>query len=80
MGVGPCSDLYRWGGWRVGPKKGGYRTSGRVRSLLLIRCCFSHVKEQWFKDFSLEQCTEMIGGKVGVIPVEQSRRHAYGQE
>ena len=80
VGVGPCSDLYRWGGRRVGPEKGGYRTSGRERSLLLIRRRFSHVQEQRFKDFSLEQCTEMIGGEVGVIPPEQSRRHACGQE
>src|ERR1700722_4036780 len=64
------SGLYRWSGWRIGSKKGGYRTSGCVCSLLLIRCCFSHVQEQRFKDFSLEQCTEMIGGEVGVIPAD----------
>ena len=80
VGVGPCSDLYRWGGWRVGPEKGGYRTSGRLRSLLLIRRCFSHVQKQRFKDFSLKQRTQMIGGKVGVVPAEQSRCHACGQE
>ena len=80
VGVGPCSDLYRWGGWRVGPEKGGYRTSGRERSLLLIRRRFSHVQKQGFKNFSLEQRTEMIGGKDGIIQAEQSRCHARIKE
>ena len=46
------------------------------RSLLLVRRRFSHMQEQRLKDFSLKQCTEMIRGKVGVVPAEQSRCHA----
>jgi hypothetical protein len=34
------------------------------------------MQEQRFKDFSLKQCTEVIGSKVGVVPAEQSRCHA----
>src|SRR3984893_19550149 len=79
VGVGPCSDLYRWVGWRVGPEKGGYRTSGRECSLLLIRRCFSHVQEQRLKNFSLKQCTEMLGGEVRGLPAEQAVWHAFVQ-
>ena len=67
----PQRPLIGGGGWRVGPEKGGYRASGRQRGLLLIGRCFSHMQEQWFEDFSLKQCTEMIGGKVGVVPAER---------
>ena len=74
------SDLYRRRGRRVGPEKGGYRTSGRERSLLRIRPCISYVQEQRLKDFSLQQRAEMIGSKVGVVSAEQSRCHAGGQE
>ena len=68
------------GGRRVGPEKGSYRASGCERRFLFIRRCFSHVQKQRFKDFSLKQCTEMIGGKVGVVSAEQSRCHACGKE
>ena len=80
MVVEPRSASNRCGGWRVSPQKGGYRTPGRERNLLLIRRCFSHVQEQRFKDFRLKQCTEMIGGEVGVVPAKESRCHACGQE
>jgi hypothetical protein len=40
---------------------------GRPRYLLLIRRSLSHVQKQRFKHFSLEQRTEMIGGKIGVV-------------
>ena len=80
MDVRPCRDFCRSGGRRVGPEKGSYRASGRERRLLLTRRCFSHVQKQRFKDFGLKQCAEMIGGKVGVVPAEQSRCHAGGQE
>ena len=76
--VGPYGGFYRSGSRRVGSQKGGYRPLGRARSLPLIWRRFSHVQEQRFEDLSLKQCTEMIGGKVGVLPTEQSRCHACG--
>jgi hypothetical protein len=65
--------------WRVGAQKGGYRASGRQRSLPLIWGCFSHAQKQRFKDFGLKQCTQMIRGKIGIVWAEHSGCHACGE-
>src|SRR5271166_5804268 len=65
---------------RIRPEESSHRAFCRQPDLPLTWRTCSHLKEQGFKNLSLEQCAQLIGGKSGVVATQSSRCHACGHE
>ena len=56
-----------WDRRRVSPEESGHGTFGRQHNLFFTWANFAHLQEQGFEDFGLQQCSQMVGGEIGIV-------------